>query len=50
MRFLVDANLPRSALALLRRYGHAADYARDSGLGAAPDTEIAARARLRLIP
>lgn len=45
MRFLVDANLPRSALPLLRHFGHAADYARDLGLGAAPDCQIAAHVR-----
>ena len=45
MRFLVDANMPRSALPLLLHYGHAADHARDLGLGAAPDSQIAARVR-----
>jgi predicted nuclease of predicted toxin-antitoxin system len=45
MRFLVDANLPRSTLPLLQRFGHAADHARDLGLGAAPDSQIAAHAR-----
>ena len=45
MRFLVDANLPRSALALLQGAGHVPEHVRDLGLGAAPDKEIAARAR-----
>lgn len=45
MRFLVDANMPRSTLLLLAGVGHTADHARDIGLGHAPDTEIAARAR-----
>ncbi len=45
MRFLVDANMPRSTLALLARLGHEAEFARDSGLGYAPDSQIAARAR-----
>jgi predicted nuclease of predicted toxin-antitoxin system len=45
MRFLVDANLPRSALPLLERFGHVAGHARDLGLGTAPDSEVAARAR-----
>ena len=45
MRFLVDANMPRSTLALLSRLGHDAEHARDLGLGHAPDTQIAARAR-----
>lgn len=45
MRFLIDANLPRSALPLLRRLGHEAQHVRDLGLGAAPDEQIAAHAR-----
>jgi predicted nuclease of predicted toxin-antitoxin system len=45
MRFLVDANMPRSAVALLQSFGHAAEHVRDLGLGAAPDSQIAARAR-----
>ena len=45
MRFLVDANMPRSTLALLARFNHAAEHARDIGLGHAPDSQIAARAR-----
>ena len=45
MRFLVDANMPRSTLALLASLGHTADHARDIGLGHAPDAEIAAHAR-----
>lgn len=44
MRFLVDANLPRSTLSLLSRLGHRADHVRDIGLGAAPDMEVAAMA------
>ncbi len=44
MRFLIDANLPRSAIGLLLRLGHEVDFARDIGLGAAPDSQIAARA------
>jgi predicted nuclease of predicted toxin-antitoxin system len=45
MRFLVDANMPRSTLALLASLGHHGDHARDIGLGHAPDAEIAAHAR-----
>jgi len=45
VRFLVDANLPRSTAAILRMLGHEVEFARDIGLAAAPDREIAARAR-----
>jgi predicted nuclease of predicted toxin-antitoxin system len=45
MRFLVDANLPRSALALLASLGHTCEHARDIGLGHAPDSHVAAHAR-----
>jgi predicted nuclease of predicted toxin-antitoxin system len=41
MRFLVDANLPRSTLPVLQRHGHFAEHARDIGLGASPDPQIA---------
>ena len=44
MRFLLDANMPRSTLALLARLGHTGEHARDIGLGQAPDAQIAARA------
>lgn len=45
MRFLVDADLPRSTADLLRRYGHIAVDVRDVGLGSAPDGRIADYAR-----
>jgi predicted nuclease of predicted toxin-antitoxin system len=45
MRFLVDANLPRSALPLLARLGHHAEHVRDVGLHSATDELIAAHAR-----
>ena len=45
MRFLLDANLPRSAVAAVEKFGHTAEFARDSGLGAASDEIIADRAR-----
>lgn len=44
MRFLLDANMPRSALAALRSFGHGADHVRDIGLGDATDDRIAASA------
>jgi len=47
MRFLVDANMPRSTLALLASLGHTGEHARDIGLGHAADAEIAAYARSR---
>jgi predicted nuclease of predicted toxin-antitoxin system len=45
MRFLVDANMPRSTLALLAGLGHTSENARDIGLGHAPDSRIATHAR-----
>lgn len=44
-RFLLDANLPRSAADAVRESGHVVEFARDVGLGSAPDAAIAARAR-----
>jgi hypothetical protein len=45
MRFLIDANMPRSIIALVTNLGHEVEFARDIGLGAAPDQEIAARSQ-----
>ena len=45
MRFLVDANMPRSAVELLERYNHEAVDVCDIGMGAAADSEIAIYAR-----
>lgn len=45
MRFLVDANMPRSTLELLTRLGHQTEFVRDTNLACAPDPQIAARAR-----
>ena len=45
MRFLIDANLPRSIIDLIVRLGHDPEFARDIGLAAAPDSAIAARAQ-----
>jgi len=46
MRFLIDANMPRSIIALVASLGHEVEFARDVGLAAAPDHEIAARAQV----
>jgi hypothetical protein len=45
MRFIVDADLPRSTIGLLGRYGHEAIDVRDIGLREASDGEIAAHAQ-----
>lgn len=45
MRFLLDANLPRSAVTAVETYGHSVEFARDAGMGAAADEVIAERAR-----
>jgi predicted nuclease of predicted toxin-antitoxin system len=45
MRFLVDANMPRSAAVRLQQMGHDAVDVRDIGLGGATDDVIAAHAR-----
>ena len=42
MRFLVDANLPLTAVPLLQRFGHQAEHVRSLGLA---DAVIAARAK-----
>jgi hypothetical protein len=36
MRFLIDANMPRSIIALVASLGHEVEFARDVGLAAAP--------------
>ena len=41
MRFVIDANMPRSAAELLKRYDHEAVDVRDIGMGAAADSDIA---------
>ncbi len=46
MRFLIDADLPRPTATLTRNLGHEAIDVRDIGLGASPDQEIAAYARV----
>jgi len=45
MRFLLDANLPRSAAEMISGLGHEVAFARDIGLASATDEAIAARAR-----
>jgi hypothetical protein len=41
MRFLIDANLPRAAILVCHKFGHQVEFARDIGLGAASDAQIA---------
>jgi predicted nuclease of predicted toxin-antitoxin system len=45
MRFLIDANMPRSTAESLKRYDHEAVDVRDIGMGSAADSEIAAYAQ-----
>jgi predicted nuclease of predicted toxin-antitoxin system len=40
MRFLLDANMPRSALRVLRAAGHEAAHVRDLAMGRATDDQI----------
>lgn len=46
MRFLIDADLPRSVSDVVRSYGHEAVDVRDVGLGTAQDQEIALYAQM----
>jgi len=41
VRFLIDADLPRSSVQIIRRYGHEATDVRDIGMGASKDEAIA---------
>ncbi|MFT3789501.1 MAG: DUF5615 family PIN-like protein [Rudaea sp.] len=45
MKFLLDANMPRAALAVLQAHGHEAEHVRDIALANAADPVIAAHAR-----
>jgi predicted nuclease of predicted toxin-antitoxin system len=45
MRLLIDANLPRATILVCQKFGHQVEFARDMGLAAASDEQIAARAR-----
>ena len=49
MRFVIDADLPRSTKQLLVRYGHDAADVRDIGLGSVPDTEVARYAQREML-
>src|SRR5579862_6277034 len=44
MRFLIDANLPRTVVEAVRSLGHHAEFARDIGLASASDEQIAKHA------
>jgi predicted nuclease of predicted toxin-antitoxin system len=46
MRFLLDANMPKSTLAALQQLGHQAIDVRDIGMGGAADVDIAAYAKV----
>ena len=46
MRFLVDANLPRSAVQMISRLGHEVTFVRDTDFASAADEVIASRARI----
>jgi predicted nuclease of predicted toxin-antitoxin system len=45
MRFLLDANMPRSAAAVIQRLGHEAIDVRDVDTGGTDDAQIAAYAK-----
>jgi predicted nuclease of predicted toxin-antitoxin system len=45
MRFLLDANMPRTAVEGVQRLGHEAVDVREIGLGGAEDKQIAAYAQ-----
>lgn len=45
MRFLVDANLPRSLVDLISRLNHQVEFVRDVGMSDAPDSAVAERAQ-----
>ncbi|MBI3292007.1 MAG: DUF5615 family PIN-like protein [Elusimicrobia bacterium] len=49
MRFLIDADLPRSTGEMLHRYGHDAVDVRDIGLGSAADRDIARYAQAQFL-
>jgi predicted nuclease of predicted toxin-antitoxin system len=40
MRFLLDANMPHSAMGVLMSAGHSANHVRDLGMGTATDNAI----------
>ncbi|MFN0075614.1 MAG: DUF5615 family PIN-like protein [Prosthecobacter sp.] len=45
MNFLLDANMPRRCLDVIRRHGHKVEHARDIGMGTSPDADIATHVR-----
>ncbi len=45
MRFLIDANLPRSLVELMTGLGDEVEFVRDIGMAATPDSAVAARAK-----
>jgi predicted nuclease of predicted toxin-antitoxin system len=45
MKFLVDEDLPRSVVPLLRQFGHQAEDVRDVGLRGATDEKVARHAQ-----
>jgi len=46
MRFLIDADLPRSAAEIVRSHGHEVEDVRDVGLRTALDAQIAGYAQV----
>jgi hypothetical protein len=44
--FLIDANMPRSIIALIGSLGHEVEFARDVGLAAARDHEGVSREKI----
>ena len=45
MRFLVDANLPRSLVDLISNLGHQVEFVRDIGMADAPDSAVSKHAQ-----
>jgi predicted nuclease of predicted toxin-antitoxin system len=45
MRFMIDANPRRAAIVVCQKFGHQVEFARDIGLPAASDAQIAEHAR-----
>jgi predicted nuclease of predicted toxin-antitoxin system len=44
MRFLIDANLPRAVIDVVKSLGHQVEFARDIGLASAADEQVAKHA------
>ena len=45
MRFLLDANMPRSSLDIIATHGYQVEHVKDIGMGDATDRDIAAHVR-----